>query len=129
MLLRNRCMLALAVVGLVGTVGCSAPTAAPEAKAAKVSSGVVFNTRASKETQAKLGITRWHAIIEQKSGSVVIDGADAKGNVKFATVMRRGFDQKSIWMESYGKKGLVAFDMKTGVVQSNTLPGIDWAKY
>ena len=100
MLLRNRCMLGFAVVGLAFAMGCSAPTPPPEAKTAKVSTGVVFNARASAETQAKLGITRWHAIIEQKSGSVVMDGSNAKGKVLFSTVMRKGFDPKTLWLES-----------------------------
>jgi uncharacterized membrane protein YgcG len=129
MLLRNRCMMLVSLVALAGSVACSAPEPPKYEKPVQVKTGVVFNAPATKATQAKLGITRWHAIVESQSGAVVIDGSDAKGKVKFSTAFRLSKDGKSYEVTSYAQKGAVKFDMKTGKLVSNTMQVKDWSVY
>ena len=127
MLLRTRCMLLASVVALAGSVACGA-SEPPSYNTAKAQSGLVFRAPASKKTQLRTGITHWHTIIEKNV--VVIDGSDAKGNVKFSTAFRKSVDGKSYVVEDYGKKkGALIFDGKSGIVTSNSLPQDSWPLY
>jgi uncharacterized membrane protein YgcG len=113
--------LVTSIAALAGTFGCAAPAVPKFGQAKQAVTGDVYNTPASKTTRAALGITRWHAIIEPKSGAVVIDGQDAKGNVKFVTAYRMDAATHTYRVESYVHKGVLAFDSRSGQIRTDSL--------
>jgi hypothetical protein len=120
---------------LVFSAACATPTAPPrtDAPTGTAVAGITFNVAASDDT-AKLGIARWHSVIEQKSGAIVFDGASSSGRILFSTGFRTDDDGNHV-IEDYIGKGKLVFDGK-GRVQSNTLAkswaapakalGLDW---
>jgi uncharacterized membrane protein YgcG len=107
----------------------------PEKAAVKVASKV-FTAPASAETKAKLGITRWHMIF-QDGGKIVIDGANANGQVKFSSLLVH--DGKTFTVESYAQRGSLVIESKTRALRMHTLPegwsthassfSADWAQF
>ncbi|HSO38158.1 MAG TPA: hypothetical protein VLT33_36775, partial [Labilithrix sp.] len=130
MLLRNRCLLLASVVALAGSVACSAPTPPSYGKTAKASAGLVYNARSTQTSAARLGITRWHSIVEPKTQAVVFDGQDAKGNVGFITSLRVDKATNTLHVETFApSKAAMVIDMKTGKVLSNTLTRANFASF
>ncbi len=121
---RNRCMVlvtCLAVTAGSG-IGCAAPAPPASPTTAKVVTGVVMHAKASSATQKKLGITRWHGIVEQKTGAIVMDGSDAKGKVRFVTAIRVDKTTNVFHLDMHApSKGSLAVDLETGKVISNSI--------
>ena len=143
MSIRNRCMMlvtCLAITAGAG-IGCAAPAPPASPTTAKVVTGVVMHAKASSATQKKLGITRWHGIVEQKTGAIVMDGSDAKGKVRFVTAIRVDKKTNVFHLDMHApSKGSLAVDLATGKVLSNsisqdqlksfaTLMNADWEKH
>ena len=112
-------MLALVSLG----VACNTPNAAPTRKAhSELKATKVFYAPASKASQEKLGVVRWHLIMGDESGSVVIDGADANGKVRFSSSIRRNTTARTLQVDSYTQRGSFAINTKTSTLSANNLP-------
>jgi hypothetical protein len=106
-------------------LACGSP--AKEPATAQADLGLSYSVPASQSSRAKLGVTRWHAIVERATKAVVIDGQDAKGNVKYVTSFQL-VDDDVVEIRSYSHKGALRFDTKAKKILSNTLPR-EWAAY
>ncbi|MDB5218384.1 MAG: hypothetical protein JWO86_6311 [Myxococcaceae bacterium] len=125
-MLKQKLVLLLTCLAVMFGAACAPETPPPLARRATVKAeSKVFTATASKTTQAKLGITRWHMVLESGS-NIVIDGANAKGEVKFSTAFHR--DVHKLRIESYGQRGTLTIDSKTRALSANTLPS-GWATY
>jgi hypothetical protein len=125
--MKNRSILSLLVCFSVSFGVACAPAEMPPhpEKVAVKTASKVFTAPASAETQAKLGITRWHMIV-QGGGKVVIDGANAKGQVKFSSLIHN--DGKSMKIESYAERGTLAIDTKKAALTAYSLPA-SWSDH
>lgn len=88
--------------------------------AQKTTDRKVLSAPASKETRDALGITRWHMIFQSSANNVVIDGADAKGRVRFSSLIHQ--DRKTLRIESYAERGTFTIDAQTKELGIYTLP-------
>ena len=124
MSLRNRCTMLVTCLALTAGagIGCAAPEAPAHPTVGKVVTGVVVHAKASPATQAKLGITRWHGIVEKDTGAIVMDGSDAKGKVRFVTAIRVDKKENVFYLDMHApSKGSLAVDLGTGTILSSTL--------
>jgi uncharacterized membrane protein YgcG len=121
---KQKLLLLLVCVVVTFGMACSPATPAPS-HSQKSGDSKVLSALASKETQEALGITRWHMIF-QKGNNVVIDGADAKGRVRFSSLIHH--DSHTLRIESYAERGTLTIDAKTEELGIYTLPG-SWATH
>ncbi|MDB5216137.1 MAG: hypothetical protein JWO86_4064, partial [Myxococcaceae bacterium] len=104
------------------TMACGVPEAPPQAS--RATSGTTYHVTASKLTEKKTGVKRWHTIVEHGSHAMVVDGVDAKGNVKFVTSIQVDQKKHTVTLVSYakGQQGTLVMDLRTGNFLSNTIP-------
>ena len=124
-MIKQKLLLLLVCMAVTLGMACSPATPPPHPQKAVQPASKVLSAPASKETQAALGITRWHMIIES-GNNVVIDGANAKGQVKFSSLIHQ--DSHAMRIESYGQRGTLTIDKDSGTLGTHTLPD-DWAAH
>jgi hypothetical protein len=123
MLPSNRSVLFVSMIAIACLEACSAPQ--PPSPAAAKRTDIVLGAKASEHSQAKLGITTWHTILQPNG--FVFDGSDAKGRVKFATVLRGDAKTGTLRLESYGNAGgALVIDIAKGELVSNTIEDPSW---
>jgi hypothetical protein len=127
--MRNRSILSLLVCFSVSFGAACAPAEMPShpEKVAVKTASKVYTAPASAETRAALGVVQWHMTFE-KGSIIVLDGANAKGEVRFSTVLRTDAATNTYRIESYGERGTLALDTKTQALRVNTLPA-SWAPH
>lgn len=115
-------LILFAFVTLFAVGACSAETTPVKSTSSGLKLGTVA---ASKGTAARFKITRWHVIEQRDTNTLVFDGSDSTGKVRFAASLRD--NGKTITATSYATHGQLVVDKATGTVTENTL-GYDYAR-
>jgi len=89
---------------------------------------------ASLETRSSIGIAMWRLTIESGipaiGASIVVEGIDGHGVVKFSTVIRRNPKDKSLYIESCKHSGAFSLAKSSGAyLVSNTINLPQWTKF
>ena len=112
-----------ASMALVTIAACSAE---PDTSVKSSGSGLHVGTvAASKGTAARFKITRWHVIEQKDANTLVIDGSDSTGKVRFSASLKD--DGTTLTASSYALRGTFVLDKSTLTVKENTL-GYDFAR-
>jgi hypothetical protein len=86
---------------------------------------IVFTVRASPN---QLGVANWHLTPDPKTGTLVYDGSDSKGRVKFSTSIRN--TKQALHIDSYGTKaGSLVLDLKNEKALAATLDVGQWTTF
>ena len=123
------------VIAIFGSVACStpvAPTSSTDSKdgAVKVANSHSYRLTASSDTKASLGVSTWHVLTQGDTQTIVLEGVDASGNVKFATSFREEGDMVRI--DSYKVASGKLTLKKDGAgfkLASNTIAAEKWDKF
>src|SRR4051794_21325332 len=94
---RLRAALAAATISTAAMACGGSPETPATAEAPRV-----YGAAASAVTKKTFGIVRWHAIIEPKAHAIVMDGADAKGNIKYTSSIQLDEKHHTLTFTSYG---------------------------
>ena len=103
-----------ASMALVTIAACSAE---PDTSVKSSGSGLHLGTvAASKGTAARFKITRWHVIEQKDANTLVIDGSDITGKVRFSASLKD--DGTTLTASSYALRGTFVLDKSTLTVNS-----------
>jgi hypothetical protein len=85
-----RCTLIPVLLACVACGACAPPAPSPRSDSGAKHERIALTVVASPATRQSLGVSRWHATLEEGADFVVVDGADSRGRVVFSNVYRPG---------------------------------------
>jgi len=86
-------------------------------------------TFASPHTRKSLGIGIWRLVVDERERSILVEGIDCHGGVKFSSVIRRNGDQ-SLAIESCNHRGSFSLAKSADTyLVSNTINLPQWTKF
>lgn len=108
----------------------SADSDSDAAKEKTIKNTHAFRVAATDDTRDALGISTWHMMVEGDSHSVVVDGSDSEGAVKFSTVIRQPADG-AVDVQSFKQAGSFTLTPNGDGTQTakSSLDADSWAQH
>jgi hypothetical protein len=122
-------------LGVPSVAGLLTETKEPSATIPDIEAMAETHTAwASPQTRSSIGIAMWRLVIESGiptvGASIVVEGIDGHGVVKFSTVIRRNPKDKSLYIESCKHSGAFSLAKSSGAyLVSNTINLPQWTKF